>query len=162
MSDTESKPCRCGTTIDTLTIECSECEVEWHRKCCGQDGLTKASIRALEKKEWKCFNCFEPAIHTQTNKKTAPTLTQDTVDNIVTIVNSTVEANLKQLLAPENLTEDKTAFSEDFTIVQSRKRAKSIQKVLVEQKEEEILIEKKKDNLVIYGMPEPNVDDKKE
>ena len=136
MSDTEveSKPCPCGTIQpDKLTIECSECEAEWHLKCCGLEGLTQRPITNLEKKGWKCPACFEPAIHVQKTKK-APVLTQDTVDNIVTIVNSTVEANLKQLLSPENLNEEQSAFTQDFTLVQAKKREKSIQKVLDEQK----------------------------
>lgn len=161
--DNESKPCPCGTTIeDTFKIECRECKAEWHLICCGLEGLTQRPITTLESKGWKCPSCFEPAIHVQTTKKTAPVLTQDTVNNIVTIVNSTVEANLKQLLSPENLTEDRTAFAETFTLVQNRKREKSIQKVLEDQKEEETLIKKKEDNLIIYGMPESNLADKKD
>ena len=165
MSDSESddKPCPCGTTIEnTFTIECSECEAEWHLKCCGLEGLTQRPITNLEKKGWKCPSCFEPAVHVQRTKKTASTLTQDTVNNIVTIVNSTVEANLMQLLSPENLTEDRAEITENFTLVQNRSRERSIQKVLDEQKEEEILIKKKENNLIIYGMPESATEDKKE
>ena len=161
-SEPETKPCPCGTITNNLTIECTECEAEWHLKCCGLDGLTKQPIKKLEEKGWKCPSCFEPAIHIKTAKKTTAALTQDTVDNIVTIVNSTIEANLKQLLAPENLTEDQTEFTENFTLVQNKRREKTIQKVLVEQKEEEILIKKKEDNLIIYGMPECTTEDKKE
>ena len=158
----ESKPCPCGTNMkNELTIECSDCKAEWHLKCCGLEGLTKKPISSLEIKGWKCPICFEPAIHVQQAKKSTPVLSQDTVNNIVTIVNSTIEANLKQLLSPENLTEERTTITDDFQLVQSRKRARSFQKVLNDQEEEKILIEKKKDNLIIYGMPESNHEDKK-
>lgn len=162
-SDNESKPCPCGATIgDAVTIECSECVAEWHLKCCGLEGLTKKPITKLEEKGWKCPSCFEPAIHIQPARKTTPTLSQDTVDNIVTIVNSTIEANLKQLLSPENLTEDRTEVAEAYTLVQHRRSERNMQRVLVEQKEEEILIKKKEDNLIVYGMPESNLTEKKE
>ena len=162
-SEPESKPCPCGTTIEkSFTIECRECDAEWHLKCCGLEGLTKTPIKNLENKGWKCPNCFELAIHVQKTKKAAPTLTQDTVNNIVAIVNSTVENNLKQLLSPENLTEDQTEFTENFTLVQNKKRERTFQKVLDDQKEEDILIKKKKNNLIIYGMPESTTEDKKD
>ena len=167
MSDSDEEdpiiPCPCGTLVtNTFTIECNQCKAEWHLKCCGLSGLTKKPIENLEKNQWKCPTCFEPAIHNQQAKKSSPVLTQAVVENIVTIVNSTIEANLKQLLSPENLTEDTATVAEEFQTVQHRRREKSMQKVLEEQREEEILIEKKKDNLVIYGIPEPNLEDKKE
>ena len=166
MSDTdeepEPKPCPCGTKNQELTISCQECEAEWHLKCCGLEGLTKRPITTLENKGWKCPSCFEPAIHVQKTKPTPPTLTKEIVDNIVTIVNSTVETNLKQLLSAENLTEDATSIAEGFTTVQSRRRERSFQRVLEDQKEEETLIEKKKANLIIYGMPESSLEDQKE
>ena len=161
--ETEPKPCLCGTTIDdTLTIVCNGCDVGWHLKCCGLEGLTRRPISNLEKRNWKGPCCFEPAIHVHTNNKAKGVLTEETVNNIVTIVNSTIEANLKQLLSPENLTEDQAAFTDTFTQVQHKKRKNSIKQVLDEQKEEEILIKKKEDNLIIYGMPESDATDKKE
>ena len=158
----EAKPCPCGTKNQELTISCNECEAEWHLKCCGLEGLTKRPITTLENKGWKCPCCFELAIHVQKTKPTPPALTKEIVNNIVTIVNSTVETNLKQLLSAENLTEDTTSIAEDFTLVQTRRRETSFQRVLEDQKEEETLIEKKKANLIIYGMPESNLEDNKE
>lgn len=157
-----AKPCPCGveTEPNTFTIECAECECEWHLKCCGLIGLTKKPIQNLERKKWKCLRCFEPAIHIQPAKKPA-SISEETIDSIVSIVNSTVEENLKQLLSPENLREE-TPETQKFTLVNRRRRETSIQKVLVEQREEEILIEKKKDSLIIFGMPETNTDDRKE
>ena len=69
---------------------------------------------------------------------------------------------LLQLLSAENLTEDTTSIAEDFTLVQTRRRETSFQRVLADQKEEETLIEKKKANLIIFGMPESNLEDNKE
>lgn len=145
-----------------LTISCNECEAEWHLKCCGLEGLTKGPITTIDNKGWKCPSCFEPAIHVQKTKSTPPALTKEIVNNIVTIVNSTVGTNLKQLLSAENLTEDTTSIAEDFTLVHNRRRERAFQRVLEDQKEEETLIEKKKANLIIYGMPESNLDDNKE
>ena len=101
----------------------------------------------------------------QPPKKTS--ISRETIDNIVSIVNSTVENNLNVLLSAENLNEenpneDGETVEEPFTLIQSRRREKSIQKVLEDQREEDLLIENKKDNLVIFGMPESNTEDKKE
>ena len=156
-------PCPCGVEdLDTFNIECAACHAEWHLKCCGLTGLTQMSIRQLERNDWKCLRCFEPAIHIQPAKKPVK-ITDETIESIVSIVNSTVEENLKQLLAPENLTEE-TPESETFTLVHRRRERpdRRIQQALEEQQEEEILIEKKKDSLIIFGMPEANTEDKKE
>ena len=162
-----SIPCPCGGEADptSFVIECDECHAEWHLKCCGLAGLTKNPIKQLERNNWKCFRCFEPAIHVQPAKKPAK-ISEETIESIVSIVNSTVEENLKQLLSPENLTEEEPQEAQAFTLVNRRrdtsKPERSIKKALEEQREEEILIEKKKDSLIIFGMPEINTDDKTE
>ena len=159
-----SKPCPCGveTEPNTFVIECDGCHADWHLKCCGLNGLTKNPIKQLERNGWKCLQCFEPAIHVQPVKKPNK-ITEETIESIVSIVNSTVEENLKQLLSQENLTEE-VPEEQNFTLVNRRRERpdRSIQKAIEEQREEEILIEKKKDSLIIFGMPESNTADKKE
>ena len=89
--DDPAKPCPCGaeTEPNTLTIQCAGCKCEWHLKCCGLVGLTKKPIDNLERNEWKCLRCFEPAIHLQPVQKPV-TITEETIESIVSIVNSTV------------------------------------------------------------------------
>ena len=162
----QTKPCPCETVNDNLlTIECASCKCYWHLKCCGFEGLTQQPINKLQSKAWKCPRCFELPIFIQPPKK--PQISQEIIDNIVTIVNSTVETNLNVLLSSENINEsnlgaDATPVEEQFTLIQSRKRDKGIQKALQGQREEELLIEKKKDNLIVFGMPESNTEDKKD
>ena len=162
----EEHDCPCQQECDhPLKVKCGSCKCSWHLKCCGLEGLTQSPIAKIESHGWKCPKCFELPIHIQPPKKSS--ISRETIDNIVSIVNSTVENNLNVLLSAENLNEetpneDGAPVEEMFTLVQSRKREKSIQKALVDQREEDILIEKKKDNLVIFGMPEPHTEDKKE
>ena len=158
-----AKPCPCGTPTEpnTLTIECAgPCDCEWHLKCCGLTGLTIRPIKQLERNGWKCLKCFEPAIHIQPAKK-PEALSEQTIDNIVSAISSSLEVNLKQLLTPANLT-DETPTLPVFTQITRRREKNSIQKVLEEQREEEILIEKKKDSLIIFGMPEAETNERKE
>ena len=169
MSDTEDEEtacdCPCGKENDDagLMIECSTCETNYHPQCCGLDGLTKSPLKHLKKKKWVCPRCFkfpENFPKTLQKEKTTSQITEQTVDQIIAIVNSTVEENLKTLLAPENL-EKGDDNNEDFTRV-TRRRQNSIQKVIREEKEEEILIEKKKKNLIIFNIPESSNEEKKE
>lgn len=162
----EEHACPCEQESDhPLKVKCVSCKCSWHLKCCGLEGLTQSPIAKIVALGWKCPRCFELPIHIQPPKKSS--ISQDTINNIVSIVNSTVENNLNLLLSAENLNEDKldeagAPVEEPFTLIQSKRREKSIQKVLVDQREEDLLIEKKKDNLVIFGMPEADTEDKKE
>lgn len=162
----EEPACPCEQESDNpLKVKCGSCKCSWHLKCCGLEGLTQSPITKIETHGWKCPRCFELPIHIQPPKKTS--ISQETINNIVSIVNSTVENNLNVLLSAENLNEEPTnedgaPVEEPFTLIQSRRREKSIQKALVDQREEDLLIEKKKDNLVIFGMPESDTEDKKE
>lgn len=167
-SDVNCCPCR-KEILNSLWIVCGECETNWHPICCGLEGLTQAPISKLISKKWKCPRCFKfggdiPQLNEAVTNK--PSLSEETISDIISIVNSTVEENLKTLLSPENLNEENQAAgtTEDYETVNRRKRRRhhSIQKALEEQREEEILIDKKKDNLIIYGMPESNTVDQKE
>ena len=169
--DEEPDPvCPCGKKLSTnFWLGCSVCETTWHTACCGLDGLTQAPINKLIAKKWKCPRCFKfsdeiPAEMKEQNKPSQ--LSTEMVESIISIVNSTVEENLKTLLTPENLENEpeQAENHEDFIPVdrRRRKRHNSIQVAIQEQREEEILIEKKKDNLIIYGVPELPTDDKKE
>ena len=163
--DETEKPCPCGTDIpNSPTINCTDCEADWHLKCCGLQGLTAQPIKKLMQNGWRCPSCFELPIHIQPIKKvqSASPMTPEAISTIVSIVNSTVEENLKQLLSPENLTEETAEIADGYTLIQAKRREKSFQKAIEAQKEEEILIDKKKDNLIIYNMPEATNDDKKE
>lgn len=162
-SEDEDEPtCPCRKEIPNITfIECTECETAYHPACCGLDGITKAVISKIMMKNWRCPRCFKFPEDIPTQKEEKTKLSPQTVSEIITIVNSTVEENLKTLLSSENLKQaDENA--EEFTLVTGRKRHNSIQLAIKEQREEEILIEKKKDNLIIYGMPEIASDDKKD
>ena len=170
-SDVITCPCQ-KKPASNLWIECSHCEVKWHPACCGLDGVTQAPINKLMNKQWKCPRCFTfpesiPAVK-QNEPKTK--LSEDTVSDIIAIVNSTVEENLKTLLSPENLRTEANEGDRDdgFTLVNRGRRGPrniqnaNIQNAIQEQREEEILIDKKKDNLIIYGMPESATENKKD
>ena len=167
MSDLEDEeptcPCK-KEIVNCPLIECDDCKTNYHTVCCGLEGLTPAPVTKLMIKKWKCPRCFKfgedmPA----QNKEPEPTrLNQQIVSDIITIVNSTVEENLKTLLSPENLQKADEGNAAPFIPVTRRRRHNSIQDAIQEQREEEVLIDKKKDNLIIYGVPEAATEDKKE
>lgn len=191
----EEPTCPCKRKLtNVLLLECDQCENFWHITCCGLAGLTQQPINKLIANHWKCPRCFVFPEEVETTPADEPkdkvNLDQDTVKNIIALVNTTVMNSLKNLLSPEDSedsesdTEDSlTAAADDeeeavggatnYTQVKKRKRKREkkrqqerqqqvLQKALEEQREEETLIEKKKDNLIIYGMPEPATDDKDE
>ena len=162
-TDDDEPTCPCGVeTGNPLMIECDECEISYHPACCGLDGITQAPVTKLMSKKWKCPRCFKFPENMPPGKKEPVTqLSQQTVSEIITIINSTVEDNLKTLLSPENLKQSDEN-NDEFIPVQRRRRHNSIQTAMQEQREEEILIEKKKDNLIIYGMPESASEVKKD
>lgn len=156
-------PCKKKTQPNCILIECAECETAYHPACCGLDGISKHIIGKIMIKKWRCPRCFTfpDDIPTPTQKKETTKLSRQTVSEIITIVNSTVEENLKTLLSSDNL-EQTDENDEAFTLVNRRNRHNSIQSAIKEQREEEIRIEQKKDNLIIYGMPEIDSVDKRE
>ena len=181
----EDPTCPCKEKLtNTLMLECDQCETFWHTTCCGLTGLTQAPINKLIANHWKCPRCFKFPEGITTENEPIPNLDQDTVKSIISLVNTTVMKSLKTLLSPEDSTSDENSDTEEppegatvdetnYTEVKRKKRKRKqereqerqqegLQKALVEQREEEILIAKKKDNLIIYGMPEPATDDKKE
>ena len=140
-SEDDEHSCPCGTQNhdNPLSVKCQTCKCRWHLKCCGLLGLTQSPIVKIESQGWRCPRCFELPIHIQPPKKSS--LSQETIDNIVSIVNSTVEDNLNTLLSAENLNvgahiEDGPQAEEKFNLVQSKRRERSVQKALVEQREE--------------------------
>ena len=158
----DESACPCKTeSANNILIECAECETSYHPSCCGLDGLTQNPVNKLMQKNWKCPGCFKFAENIPSKKnepEQTPHLSQQTVDSIITIVNSTVEENLKSL-APENLKQDEN--NDEPFIQVTRRRHHSIQNAIKEQREE-VLIEKKQDNLIIYGMPESASEAKKD
>ena len=167
----ETSVCPCRKEIPgSLWIVCGECETGWHPACCGLDGLTQSPINKLIGKKWKCPRCFkfpEGIPGTANNAENKKPISDETLSEIVSIVSSTVEENLKTLLSQENLSPEDSIegpSDEGFTEVNRRRRQQqnSIQKAIEEQRQEEILIEKKKDSLIIYGMPETDTEDKKQ
>ena len=181
--DEEEPTCPCKKDLfNPILIDCSECSTRWHPVCCGLDGLTQQPITKLMNKNWKCPRCFKfpeyiPSQYKQQNQQQQKTkLTEETVTDIITIVNSTVEHNLKALLSQENLNEENLDMDNPnnqgiinnevpFTEVLRRSRrnnTNTFQAAVQEQREEDALIEKKKDNLIVYGMPETPGDDRKE
>ena len=167
----ETSVCPCRKEIPgSLWTACGECETDWHPACCGLDGLTQSPINKLIGKKWKCPRCFkfpEGIPGTANNAENKKPISDETLSEIVSIVSSTVEENLKTLLSQENLSPEDSIegpSDEGFTEVNRRRRQQqnSIQKAIEEQRQEEILIEKKKDSLIIYGMPETDTEDKKQ
>ena len=174
--DEPTCPCKKKLPNTVLMLECTECETYYHTICCGLTGLTQMPINKLIANHWKCPRCFrfpeEIPVEAETKVKT--NLDEATVSSIVSLVNSTVMKSLKTLISPE-INEDSDTEEEEtletaaeeapFLQVIRNKRNKrqheSIQKAIEEQREEETLIEKKKDNLIIYGMPESDTNDKK-
>ena len=159
--DEHSCPCGAENHDNPLSVKCQTCKCRWHLRCCGLLGLTQSPIAKIESQGWRCPRCFELPIHIQPPKKSS--LSQETIDNIVSIVNSTVEDNLNTLLSAENLNvgahiEEGSQAEEKFKLVRNKRHERSVQKALEEQREEDLLIEKKKDNLVIFGMPEADTD----
>lgn len=161
--DDDEPTCPCKTEIsNSLMIECAECETSYHPICCGLDGITGITVKKLKAKKWKCPRCFTfPETFPEPMQKSTTKLTTQTVEEIIAIVNSTVEDKLTTLLAPENLNQTNEN-DEVFTTVNRRRRHNSIQKVMREEKEEEILIEKKKKNLIVFSMPESSSDEKRD
>lgn len=171
-------PCR-KKLEDTLMLECDQCETFWHITCCGLTGLTQRPINNLIANHWKCPRCF--TFPEDVPKQDQPKLSNETVTSIISLVNTTVMKSIKTLLSPGDQTEDSDSDNDSsdsdsekddaeeatnvFEKVIRKRRAKqhhSIQKAIVEQREEETLIEKKKDNLIVFGMPESDAGDKKE
>lgn len=168
--DDQDPTCPCRKEIPgSLWMECAECETTWHPICCGLDGLTQMPINKLLAKKWKCPRCFKLAEDIQPAQTMKTQLSEETVSEIIAVVNSTVEENLKTLLSQENLNqdaEDSESNEDPYRPVnrrrRNRRRHESIQEAIQEQREEEVLIDKKKDNLIIYGMPESETENKKE
>lgn len=184
--DDDNEPtCPCGVERpNTLMLECTDCETYYHTVCCGLSGLTQMPINKLINNNWRCPKCFvfPETIQTAVAKTK---LDEDTVTSIVTLVHSKVMESMKTLISQENIrnhseesdSDDTESTDEaqeqtpgEGTFQPTRAQAKrnrrkranaNIQKAIQEQREEEILIDKKKDNLVVYGMPESDTEDKK-
>lgn len=172
-------PCR-KKLMNTLMLECDQCETFWHITCCGLTGITQQPVNKLIANHWKCPRCF--TFPEDIPKEDQPKLSNETVTSIISLVNTTVMKSIKTLLSPEDKAEDSDSDNENsdsdkedgaeeatnassFQKVIRKRRANqhhSIQKAIVEQREEEILIEKKKDNLIVFGMPESEAADKKD
>lgn len=180
-SDTEeAEPmCPCRKKLPTtLMLECFECNTFWHTTCCGLAGLTQMPINKLIANHWECPRCFKFSVDIpdQNRDKEKTNLSEDTIASIVSLVTATVAEALKTqkpqaVQTDDSDTDDEVQGAEDdpadFSTVTRRRRRRhrrhaGIQKAIEEQREEEILIDKKKDNLIIYGMPETDTAEKKE
>ena len=172
----EESTCPCKQKLPTtLMLECDQCETYWHTTCCGLAGLTQMPINKLVAHRWKCPRCFKlpDDLRVEDVATVKTKLDEDTVTSIISLVNTTVIKSLKTLLSPEDNEEDSdaeepleaaAADESNFRQVKRNQRNRqheNMKKALAEQRDEEILIEKKKDNLIIYGMPEADTDDKK-
>ena len=175
--DDEPLPaCPCKKDLPNIhMLECDQCETYWHTTCCGLTGLTQMPVNKLIANHWKCPRCFKFSEDIPDVKpKEETNLSEDTISSIVSLVTTTVVESLKaqKFSAVQTDDTDSDDASEavegatGFATVTRNKRCRhkqsnNIQKAIQEQREEEILIDKKKDNLIIYGMPESEAADKK-
>ena len=114
--DEEDPTCICKRELANIfLLECDQCEKFWHTTCCGLTGLTQAPINKLIANHWKCPRCFKfpdevpPATQEPTQAKV--NLDEVTINNIISLVNTTVMKSLKTLLPSED-SDDSDA--EDF------------------------------------------------
>ena len=112
-SDDDDTTCPCKKVIpNSQWILCNTCKEDWHIACCGLKGLTQSPIRKLEANGWKCPRCYKlpddvPPLGNTELIQAAP-ISQDTIQEIVAVVTSTVEENLKTMLSPVNTENEET------------------------------------------------------
>ena len=169
VDDSASRYCACNDYLEEeLSIQCSSCEMFWHLSCVGLSGMCEESVLKLT--NWRCYDCFKP-VHSYLGSASSVT-----ISSIQPIIKATVMDALKEVI-PQSVCskedvqkavksyadmtrETQKQVIEKATLAQSSKNV--AESVVRKIDADRIEREKRKCNVVIMKVPEPNKNASKE